>query len=409
METDKGRLFYATGIDNAQLRHDAAESRNILASIGQQAETESNRMDASFSKIAKAAGSIFALSQVKEFISHIITLRGEVESLEVSFNTLLGSEQKGAAMLSQIRQFAVQTPMMLNDLAKGAQTMLAFNIAEEKVMPMLKALGDVSMGDAQKFNSLTLAFSQMSATGKLMGQDLLQMINAGFNPLSVISEKTGKSIGELKEEMEKGKISAQMIEDAFISATSEGGKFYGMLEKQSHTVQGQLSNLQGAIEDMYNELGQKLQGTVSVATEAATYIVKNYEPLLTIIGSVIAVYGTYKAALMVNAAVEAIVAKNRAAGIASIEAEIAAVGTRTASQAIATDQTLREAVAKGTLTEAEALHLMSLKAEATARVEALQAAAAQAKAELATAAATEKAALSKFQAAEVEEIGRAHV
>lgn len=407
METDKGRLFYATGIDNAQLRHDAAESRNILASIGQQAETESNRMDASFSKIAKAAGSIFALSQVKEFISHIITLRGEVESLEVSFNTLLGSEQKGAAMLSQIRQFAVQTPMMLNDLAKGAQTMLAFNIAEEKVMPMLKALGDVSMGDAQKFNSLTLAFSQMSATGKLMGQDLLQMINAGFNPLSVISEKTGKSIGELKEEMEKGKISAQMIEDAFISATSEGGKFYGMLEKQSHTVQGQLSNLQGAIEDMYNELGQKLQGTVSVATEAATYIVKNYEPLLTIIGSVIAVYGTYKAALMVNAAVEAIVAKNRAAGIASIEAEIAAVGTRTASQAIATDQTLREAVAKGTLTEAEALHLMSLKAEATARVEALQAAAVQAKAELATAAATEKAALSKFQAAEVEEAAAA--
>lgn len=407
MNTDKGRLFYATGIDNAQLRHDAAESRSILASIGQQAETESNRMDASFSKIAKAAGSIFALSQIKEFISHIVTLRGEVESLEVSFNTLLGSEQKGAAMLSQIREFAVKTPMMLNDLAKGAQTMLAFNIAEEKVMPMLKALGDVSMGDAQKFNSLTLAFSQMSATGKLMGQDLLQMINAGFNPLSVISEKTGKSIGELKEEMEKGKISAQMIEEAFIAATSEGGKFYGMLEKQSHTVQGQLSNLQGAIDDMFNELGKQLQGTVSVATEAATFLVQHYEPLLTILGTVIATYGTYKASLMVNAAVEAVVAKNRAVGLASIEAEIAAVGTRTAAQAIATDATLREAVAKGTLTEAEAVHLMSLKAEATARVEALQAAAAQAKAELATAAATEKATLAKFQAAEMEEAAAA--
>lgn len=407
MNIDKGRLLYATGIDNAQLRNDAAESRSILASIGQQAEIESDRMGASFSKIATAAGSIFALTQIKDFISQIVTLRGEVESLEVSFNTLLGSEKKGAAMLSQIREFAVNTPMMLNDLAKGAQTMLAFNIAEEKVMPMLKALGDVSMGDAQKFNSLTLAFSQMSATGKLMGQDLLQMINAGFNPLSIISEKTGKSIGELKEEMEKGKISAQMIEEAFIAATSEGGKFYGMLEKQSHTVQGQLSNLQGAIDDMFNELGKKLQGTLSVATEAATFLVQHYEPLLTILGTVIATFGTYKAALMVNAAVESVVAKNRAVGLASIEAEIAAVGTRTAAQAIATDATLREAVAKGTLTEAEALQIMSLKAEATARVEALQAAAAQAKAELATAAATEKAALAKFQAAELEETAAA--
>ena len=106
-------------------------------------------------------------------------------------------------MFKDIREFAVNTPMMLKDLASGAQTMLAFNIEAEKVMPMLRAIGDISMGDAQKFNSLTLAFSQMSATGKLMGQDLLQMINAGFNPLSVISEKTGKSIGELKEEMEK--------------------------------------------------------------------------------------------------------------------------------------------------------------------------------------------------------------
>ena len=292
MNTDQGRLYYATGIDNTQLQQDAAESRNILAGIGQQAESESNRMDAAFGKIAKAAGGIFAASQISEFINKIVAVRGEIESLQISFETLAGASA-GNKLFSQIREFAVQTPMMMKDLAAGAQTMLAFNIATEKVMPILKAIGDISMGDAQKFNSLSLAFSQMSATGKLMGQDLLQMINAGFNPLSVISEKTGKSIGELKTEMEAGKISTDMVTEAFISATSEGGKFYGMLEKQSHGINGAISNLQGAIDDMFNDLGEKAQGGIVSTISFATQVVKHYEIIGTILGGIIVTYGAY--------------------------------------------------------------------------------------------------------------------
>ncbi len=303
MNTDKGRLNFATGIDNSQLRADAAESKNILHSIGNSAQEESNRMDASFGKIAKAAGGIFAVSQVTEFAKQIISVRGEIESLQISFETLAGKD-KGSALFEEIRQFAVSTPMMMKDLAQGAQTMLAFNIEAEKVMPILRALGDISMGDAQKFNSLTLAFSQMSATGKLMGQDLLQMINAGFNPLSVISEKTGKSIGELKEEMEKGKISVEMVTDAFMSATAAGGKFHGMLEKQSHGINGAISNLQGAIDDMLNDFGESSQGIISGAIDGATYLVKNYERVGRVLLSLIGTYGVYKVAVMAATAIE---------------------------------------------------------------------------------------------------------
>lgn len=303
MNTDKGRLNFATGIDNSQLRADAAESKNILHSIGNSAQEESNRMDASFGKIAKAAGGIFAVSQVTEFAKQIISVRGEIESLQISFETLAGKD-KGSALFEEIRQFAVATPMMMKDLAQGAQTMLAFNIEAEKVMPILRALGDISMGDAQKFNSLTLAFSQMSATGKLMGQDLLQMINAGFNPLSVISEKTGKSIGELKEEMEKGKISVEMVTDAFMSATAAGGKFHGMLEKQSHGINGAISNLQGAIDDMLNDFGESSQGIISGAIDGATYLVKNYERVGRVLLSLIGTYGVYKVAVMAATAIE---------------------------------------------------------------------------------------------------------
>lgn len=403
MQVSDGRQYFGVGLDLTQLRQGASEARSLLHGIGQQAVSEGSEMDAVFNRMRNTVAGVFAISQIKDFVGQIISTRGEIQSMEVAFQTLLGNKEKANAMFSEIRQFAVSTPMMMKDLASGAQQMLAFGIEADRIMPLLRALGDVSMGDSQKFQSLTLAFSQMSATGKLMGQDLLQMINAGFNPLQVIAEQTGRTIGELKEEMSKGAISSDMVAQAFMDATSEGGKFHNMLQNMSGGVEGQMSNLQGAIDDMMNELGEQLQGTVAAATTAATYLVQHYEPLLTILGTIIATYGTYKAALMVNAAVESVVAKGRASSLAVIEAEIAAVGVRTATETIATDAQLAEAVAKGHLTEAEALHILSLKGEAAARVQTLAATAAQAKADLAAAAAAEQAALVRLQAAEAQE------
>lgn len=382
MNTDNGRLFYATGIDNSQLRSDAAESRNILASIGQTAQDESNRMDASFSKIAKAAGSVFAIGQITSFAKEIIKVRGEIESLQISFETLAG-KTKGDALFGEIRQFAVATPMMMKDLAQGAQTMLAFNIEAEKVMPILRAIGDVSMGDAQKFNSLTLAFSQMSATGKLMGQDLLQMINAGFNPLSVISEKTGKSIGELKEEMEKGKISTDMVTEAFMSATAAGGKFHGMLEKQSHGINGAISNLQGAIDDLYNSIGESSQGIISGAIDGATYLVKNYEAIAEILAVIVGTYGVYKGAIIANEAMiqASLTAKDMAVKEA-FESEMAALTALIPQKEAEAQTSLQQAVAAGHITQEKASEIAMLRAEAQAQLEALAAAEGAAKARL---------------------------
>ncbi len=397
MNTNQGRLFYATGIDNSQLQADAAESRNILHSIGQTAQDEGNRMDTAFGRMAKAAGGIFAIGQVTEFAKQIIAVRGEIESLQISFETLAG-KSKGDALFGEIRQFAVSTPMMMKDLASGAQTMLAFNIEVEKVMPMLRAIGDVSMGDAQKFNSLTLAFSQMSATGKLMGQDLLQMINAGFNPLSVISEKTGKSIGELKEEMEKGKITTDMVTEAFLSATAAGGKFHGMLEKQSHGINGAISNMQGAIEDALNDIGSATQGITMSAIDSATFLAKNYKELAEIIGATVLAYGTYKTSLIINEALERANVAIRAEKIAAIEAEITAIGQVTSAETASLQANAAEIAAKHNLTQAEAMHIASMQAEAAARIQTLQTAVAAAEAEIMAATVAEKSARTQLLA-----------
>lgn len=390
MQNDKGKISFATGIDNSQLQADAQRARDILHGIGDTAKQEGAGIDSAFSKVAKTIGGIFAVKGIADFAKSIVSVRSEVQSLQISFETLLGSKDKATALFGEIRKFAANTPMMLKDLASGAQTMLAFNISAEKVMPMLHAIGDISMGDAQKFGSLTLAFSQMSATGKLMGQDLLQMINAGFNPLAEISAKTGKTIGELKEEMEKGKISVDMVTDAFLSATAEGGKFHGMLEKQSHGIAGAMSKLQGAVHDMFNDIGEASEGIIAGAISGATYIVKHYQEVGEALAVAAAMYGTYKAAVMATVAVETAAAGASAAKMAAIQAELAAVGVLTGESKLSADADIAAAVAKGTLTEAEGLQILALKQEAAARVAALNLAAEQAAADLLAARAAHK-------------------
>lgn len=390
MQNDKGKISFATGIDNSQLQADAQRARDILHGIGDTAKQEGAGIDSAFSKVAKTIGGIFAVKGIADFAKSIVSVRSEVQSLQISFETLLGSKDKATALFGEIRKFAANTPMMLKELASGAQTMLAFNISAEKVMPMLHAIGDISMGDAQKFGSLTLAFSQMSATGKLMGQDLLQMINAGFNPLAEISAKTGKTIGELKEEMEKGKISVDMVTDAFLSATAEGGKFHGMLEKQSHGIAGAMSNLQGAVDDMFNDIGEASEGIIAGAISGATYIVKHYQEVGEALAVAAAMYGTYKAAVMATVAVETAAAGASAAKMAAIQAELAAVGVLTGESKLSADADIAAAVAKGTLTEAEGLQILALKQEAAARVAALNLAAEQAAADLLAARAAHK-------------------
>ena len=298
MAENDGRYGFGVTLTDESVKRVAEEVKKEFQGMSQSAAQEGAKMESSFRKIGTALGVGFSLKAAADFGKQIVKVRGEIESLEVSFRTLLGSEQKATALMTDIRKFAATTPMQLNDLASGAQTLLGFNIEAEKVMPTLKALGDISMGDSQKFQSLTLAFAQMSSTGKLMGQDLLQMINAGFNPLVQIAERTGKSVAELKEEMSQGKISVEMVTQAFMDATSEGGKFYNMLEKQSKGIQGSLSNLKGAFDDMLNDIGENSDGVITKGVQGLTKLVQNYETVGKVIGTLVATYGSYKAAVM---------------------------------------------------------------------------------------------------------------
>lgn len=246
----------------------------------------------------KALAVIGGVSALKALGSEMIRVRGEFQAADTAIQTLLGSKEKTDALMKQVREYAKISPLEFSDVTKATQMMLGFNIEAEKVPRYLQAIGDVSMGDAQRFNSLTLAFSQMSAAGKLMGQDLNQMINAGFNPLQIMSEKTGKSIATLKDEMSKGAVSAEMVQQAFIDATSAGGKFYQMSENASKTIKGQLSMMQDAMDAAFNEMGQKSEGVIMKGIQMTTSLIENYETVGKVLVGLVATYGAYRTAVM---------------------------------------------------------------------------------------------------------------
>ena len=259
--------------------------------------TEVKDSTSSTFSLGKALGVIGGVAALKQLGSQILDVRSQFRSAEVSLETMVGEEQ-AKKLLSQTKQYAKISPLEFMDIQSSTEMMIGFNIEAEKVPRYIEAIGDISRGDSQKFQSLSLAFSQMSAAGKLMGQDLNQMINAGFNPLQIIAEKTGKTIAQLKDEMSKGAVSAEMVQQAFIDATSAGGKFYGMSQKQSEEVSGQMSILSDTISNKLNEIGESNEGLIKAGIKGTTALVDNYEVIGKAIMGLIATYGAYKVALL---------------------------------------------------------------------------------------------------------------
>ena len=171
----------------------------------------------------------------------------QMEMLQASFTTFLGNADQASLLMNNIIQMAAKTPFVTTDLASGAKMLMQYGIATKDVIPDLRMLGDVSAGNSEIFNRLVYAFGQISSNGKLMGQDLRQMSEAGFNPLYVISQKTGESMENLRKRMAAGGIAASEVADALRIATSEGGKFFGGMERGSQTFTGLVSTLKDNI------------------------------------------------------------------------------------------------------------------------------------------------------------------
>ena len=260
----------------------------------------------SFSKGAgkyAAAGSAITTALATGFVISSSKAAASLEDLSVQFEVLTGSASTSADLLKAFREEEKKSALSTQDYANAAKTFLAFGGSIENTLPSLKMLADVSMGNSERFGSLALAFAQTTAAGRLMGQEVLQFVNAGFNPLEQIARDTGKSMADLKKEMEDGKISVQMVTQAFANATSEGGRFYKAIDKGSATTSaklnqlaaqitqlkvafgtgfneglkdlldntGQLANLEGILTSIGNKMGEFASEWASILTDKSTW------------------------------------------------------------------------------------------------------------------------------------------
>lgn len=278
----------------------ARQTTRQLDEITRKANTVGARLRAafSFSNFKSSLMSIPGMSfltnpytLIASGIGAVTKLGMEAETTATAFEVLVGSEEKAAGLLKQLDKFAADTPFNKLQLTQNAQQMMNFGVASDKVMGYLQQLGDISGGNAERFSSLSLVFGQVSASGKLMGQDLLQFINAGFNPLKELEAMTGKSYKELQELMSKGEITFDHVAAAMANATGEGGKFHGMMEKQSQTLGGRWSTMVDTIQQkalsLFDKIAEPLKGLLDIVNMIIPPIASVFEFLFTVIGGVI--------------------------------------------------------------------------------------------------------------------------
>lgn len=215
-----------------------------------------------FKNILSTISVVGIIAGLTQLGKKILDLGIKQEQLNISFTTFLGSASKARLLLAELTKFAIVTPFTPDQVNQAAKALLAFGVTGKEIIPTLKFLGDVSSGTGKDLTEMAIIFGQIRSTGRLMGQDLLQLINAGFNPLQIISQKTGRSVRDLKADMEKGLITFDMVEGAFKSATSAGGLFFNLMEKQSVSVGGKLSTVAGNIDEILKNIFAASEGPV---------------------------------------------------------------------------------------------------------------------------------------------------
>jgi tape measure domain-containing protein len=277
-ESGKKSVEYANAVEHLKRKHEqAAPAIRDVTKASKEAGVSSSSAIAAIKGMAAAYLSV-------QTVAKSINLASQVEDATIAFEVLTGSAKDGQLLFEQIRKFAAESPVTFSNAAEATKTMMSFGVAAQDVQKNLQMLSDVTGGNNDRFKMLSLAFSQTTAAGRLMGQDLLQMINAGFNPLQQISKTTGESMIELKKRMEDGGISAQEVRQAFMDATSEGGMFHGMTDRLAETVSGKLNIALSDMEQKLAAAGEALGPLIIQLLDASKDMAPLLEDAITLIG-----------------------------------------------------------------------------------------------------------------------------
>lgn len=301
MDQETGRLHFEALFDDSELRAGAQRAQAELRGIGTAAEAEVLKMDGLMGKLAASAAGLFAVDKIKDFVSQLALVRGEYQQLEVAFETMLGSKSKADALMGQLIDTAATTPFEMSEVAEASKMLLAYGMEGDKVNETLIRLGDIAAGLSMPLKDLAFLYGTTMVQGRLYTQDLNQFLGRGIPLADELAKQFGKNKSEVKKLVEEGKIGFPEVQKAIEALTGEGSKFGGLMEKQSKTIKGQLSNIEDAWEQMINEIGKSQEGNISGALDITGKLIENWRRIGKVVLSVVAIYGAYKAATMVAA------------------------------------------------------------------------------------------------------------
>ena len=289
------------GLDRVNKKMDALKSYTDEAKKGLSGlENVSDKAK----KSLMGLGMAFSMKQV---ITEVATVRGEFQKLEVALNVMLGSADKADNLMAQLIHTAATTPFDLEGVAQGAKQLLAYGMEAEKVNETLIRLGDIAAGLSMPLNDLVYLYGTTMAQGRLYTQDLNQFTGRGIPMIQELAKVFGVAESKVKDLVEAGKVGFPEVQKVIENLTGEGSRFGGLMEEQSKTISGQISNIEDAISTMFNDLGKQSEGVINTTLSGVSYIVEHYEQFGRVLMGLVATYGTYRTACMTVAAVHSLI------------------------------------------------------------------------------------------------------
>lgn len=255
----------------------------------------------------------------EQLAEHIFNVRSQFQQLEISFTTMLGSEQKAGALMDELIQTAARTPFNLTDVTEGAKQLLAYGIQANEVNDTLVHLGDIASGLNIPLGQLVYLYGTTVSQGKMFTMDLRQFMGRGIPMAEELGKIMGKTTQEVQQAVTDGKVGADLVKEAIVKMSSEGSKFGGLMNRQAETLQGRWSNIEDTIDQAINSIGQKTQGIFGTGLDLISSLIENWETLVKTIGSAAVMVGTYKAGLMAAASIQKV---QNAMTMASITEEL---------------------------------------------------------------------------------------
>lgn len=294
-------------IDNDEAIRKFRELQKTAKTVTSSVVTDADRMDIAMRRLATTLGQIGVGVSLAGLVKQIAQTRGEFQQLEVAFATLLQSKEKADALMSQMVELAAKTPFDLQGVASGARQLLAYGFAAEDITNTLTRLGNVAAGLGLNLQDLTWLYGTTAVQGRLYTRDVMQFQSRGIDLAGELATQLGKTRAEISQMVTEGKIGFPEVQKAIESMTNEGGKFHNLMQEQSKTITGLISNLGDALDMMFNDLGKSQEGVITGVLKGTISLVENYQKVLDILIPLVSAYGAYKATLILTAAAQKIV------------------------------------------------------------------------------------------------------